>query len=590
MQIPKNIFFMLGITYRTEPRFLYVSLGIHILRLITPLTSVLGLKLFLDALTNRTGFAAVVWIAAVYCALNIAKGAAEAWYHHTYLPAASARISESLDIRLMLKTAGLDLKKFDDSDFYDKYTRAKNEINARAVSVVTAVCEIAGCLFSIAALFAVIFFIEPVLLFCAAGGAALSLALDIIRSKYSYKFNIETTPPVRRIGYIQRIFYEPQYLNDLRLYGIGGLAVRKYREYNAGLIGILKRQGKTRFLIALAGILLENGLFVFTAFVYLGHRVFDGAIGIGDFSAMYAAVFQFGGELVALAGKFTALYQHSLFIDNLAEVLNTPSAIGSGGNMHLDAGKAHSVEFRGVSFSYGKNKKVLDGVSFKAEAGSKLAVVGYNGAGKSTMVKLMTRLYDPDEGSILIDGTDIREYSVKSLRSAFGVVLQDFRHYAFTLAENIDPEFRASDTAGAENIRRALAEAGLREKAEQLPCGLDSPLTKEFDSDGVVLSGGESQKLSFARACAADSHVLILDEVSSALDPAAESELNEVIQNGSAGKTVLFITHRLSAVRSCDKIILLDGGRLAEEGTHNQLMALGGKYAHLFTLQSKKYA
>ncbi len=581
---------MLSITYKTDSRFIFVNFVIHALRLITPLTSVLGLKLILDALTKRSSFTAVIIITAIYCSLNMSKAAAEAWYNNKYLPIASAKISESLDIRLMMKTVGLDLIKFDDAEFYNKYMRAKNEINSRAVSVVTTLCEIAGCLFSIATLFTIILFIEPVLLLCVAGGVVLSLILDIIRSKYYYKFNLETTPAGRRIGYIQRIFYEPQYLKELRLFGVGGLGIKKYKASTAELIEILKRHGKIKFMIALTGILLESGIFVFTAFIYLGWRVFVGALGIGDFSAMYSAVFQFGGELYDFVGKFTALYQHSLFIDNLAEVMNTASVIGDGGTMQLDASAAHSIEFRHVSFSYKQGQKILDNVSFTAEAGRKLAIVGYNGAGKSTLVKLITRLYDPDEGSIFIDGADIREYTIKSLRTAFGVVMQDFQHYAFSLAENINPELCRADIGDEKNINQALCKAGLREKVARLPYGIDSALTKEFDSDGVVLSGGEFQKLSFARACAMNSHVLILDEVSSALDPIAENELNDIIFSGSDDKTVIIISHRLSAARASDKIIMLESGRLIEEGTHDSLMNLGGQYAAMFSLQSKKYA
>ncbi|MGL6173556.1 MAG: ABC transporter ATP-binding protein [Cellulosilyticaceae bacterium] len=587
-KIIKNIKFILKESYDADKNFIYVSMMVHLIRLVEPLTAVLGIKLIMDTLTEGYSFYWIIIISVLYAALNITKGIIDSWYRDKYLIEKQVKIEQYLSTKLMRKIVSLDISVFDDASFYDKYTRAVNELNTRSISVITNLCEITGCIFSIAALTAVILAIEPFLIICVFLAVAISMCLDLFKSKILYGYDRELTPFQRKLSYIKRIFYEPQYAKEMRLFDMSKLSLDKYNSNANQLAGILRRQGKIKFLLSALQRILEKSIFEAVALLYISYRVFIKALTIGDFSAMFTAVFQFGNEIYNLLSKFPTLYQHSLFIDNFIQVLEYETLIEKGGTLELDQTCSHTIEFREVSFGYKNGRQILKKVNLKINAGEKVAIVGYNGAGKSTLIKLMTRLYDADEGDILIDGIDIREYSTPSLRKAFGVVMQDFQHYAFSIAENLCPEF--SKEQDETRIQEVIRVVGLEKRIGQLDKGIYSSVTREFEEDGAVFSGGEFQKLSFARAYISNAPMLILDEVSSALDPVAEHEMNEMIMNKVEDKTVIFISHRLTSAKMADKIYMLEKGTVVESGNHQELMQQEGKYAYFFNLQGKKYA
>jgi ATP-binding cassette subfamily B protein len=283
------------------------------------------------------------------------------------------------------------------------------------------------------------------------------------------------------------------------------------------------------------------------------------------------------------------MYENNLYLDTLYQFLDTKPRITGPAQARPLPQRVHGhVEFRDVSFSYpGSDEPALDSVSFDIRPGETVAVVGRNGAGKSTLIKLLCRLYDPSSGRILLDGTDIREFDPDELRKQVSAMFQDYVTYQGTAAENIglgqldglDDRVRIIDSA---------QRAGAADRLERLPNGYDSPLGRWFDQ-GVSLSGGEWQKVALARAFMRDAPILILDEPTSALDAQAEHDLFTRLRALAAGRTTLYISHRFSTVRQAGKILLLDRGKLAETGTHEELMALGGNYADLFTLQAAAY-
>ncbi|MBQ3537661.1 MAG: ATP-binding cassette domain-containing protein, partial [Clostridia bacterium] len=247
-----------------------------------------------------------------------------------------------------------------------------------------------------------------------------------------------------------------------------------------------------------------------------------------------------------------------------------------------------SLEFRNVSFKYKEDGEyILKNVSFRIEKGQTIAIVGHNGAGKTTLSKLLMRLYDVNEGEILYNGRNIKDYKLGAYREKFASVFQDYRVFAMTVAENVLTE--EVDENNITEAVEAMKKAGVYEKIEKLPLKENSLLTKEFDSDGVLLSGGETQKVTIARLFAKDFDIAVLDEPSSALDPVAESRMYDALLEGTKGKTVIYISHRLSSATRSDNILVFNGGRITERGTHEELMANGGEYAEMFTLQASGY-
>lgn len=277
-----------------------------------------------------------------------------------------------------------------------------------------------------------------------------------------------------------------------------------------------------------------------------------------------------------------------IFMENIRSFMEYEPKLPEDHDGIIPGKEIESIEFRNVSFAYKDGGEyTLRNLSFKIEAGSCLALVGHNGAGKTTIIKLLFRLYDPTEGEILLNGRNIREYNLRAYRRLFAAAFQDYKVFALSIKENVMMrKVNAEDDAV---VYDALKKAGVYEKVMSLPRKADTVLTKEFDEEGALLSGGEIQKIVVARAFAKDAPIKVFDEPSSALDPIAEYELYENIMRDSRGKTMIFISHRLSSVRSADMILMLENGEIIERGTHDELMGLNGAYADMYNKQAKNY-
>ncbi len=325
-------------------------------------------------------------------------------------------------------------------------------------------------------------------------------------------------------------------------------------------------------------------------FALIALRVFTGNMQIGDYSLYTGAILSVATCVSTLITTSATIYEGTLFIDNLISFMKTKPSIKSALPKPAPVKRgAHTIEFENVSFAYpGTEKKVIRDVSFKIEAGETVVLVGLNGAGKTTLIKLLTRLYDPTEGRILLDGVDLRDYEPRALYEIFGIIFQNFTKYACTVSENV----MFGDISKPRDDQR-IVEAATAANADgfiaDLPNGYETALMRFFEKDGIELSGGQWQKLSVARAFYSDSDVLILDEPTASLDALAEQEIYSQFDALRRDKTTIFVSHRLSSATTADKIIVLEYGELLEEGTHAELMARGGRYHELFTTQAKHY-
>jgi ABC-type multidrug transport system fused ATPase/permease subunit len=392
------------------------------------------------------------------------------------------------------------------------------------------------------------------------------------------------------MNYYSDLMVNKDMAKEIRMFGLSDLFIERYDQvYGVYYDGIRKL------------ILAENAWHIATVFVsaavnclfyaMIGFQVYNGTWLIGDYSLLTGALGSVSDRVSSLTHLSAQIYEGTLFIDNLMVFMKEERTVQPSlpTPRRVNHGQPHTIEFDHVSFRYpGKDHDVLCDVSFTIAPGETLVLVGLNGAGKTTLLKLLTRLYDPTGGRILLDGHDLREYEVEDLYRMFGIIFQDFGRYAVTVEENI----RFGDLARGKDddrMRSAAQASGAAEFVERLECAYDTPLMRIFEIDGTELSGGQWQKLAIARAFYGDGDVIILDEPTAALDPMAEQEIYNQFDRLRKDKTTIFVSHRLSSATVASKILVLEYGRIIEEGNHASLMAKRGRYWELFTTQASRY-
>lgn len=501
-------------------------------------------------------------------------------------PIAQLKIRNRMLRDLYDKAADIDLACYDNPTFYDDYVWAVGDAPARVDQVLgTFDGLIAGV---VALILGVNYIVSQDLmgLLVVVISFVSIFWMSRLEQKIWFAREERTKPIYRKLGYIQRLFYLNDHAKEIRLSDI----VHKLREeYHAASLRAAEEQQKDSRKLALLTILMN---YIFNTFLvdglyilYLMFRtIVQKAISYGTMVVLYNSCNFVKNGFYSLAYGLPRLQQHSMYIEKLKYFLQYETKVSSP-EEPAEPPADGDITLRDVSFSYG-DTPVLRHVDLHIKKGEKVALVGYNGAGKTTLVKLLMRLYDPSEGEILYGGRNLREYRLSSYRELFETVFQDYQLFAATIAENLTLDTEPLDVARADE---AMHLSGFADKLASLPDGYDTQITREFDNEGIELSGGEAQSLAIARALYRNSPVIILDEPSSALDPMVEYALNDTIFHTQKEKTIITISHRLSTTRMADRIYMLENGEIIESGTHEELMALGGKYAQMFTLQAKKY-
>jgi len=404
-------------------------------------------------------------------------------------------------------------------------------------------------------------------------------------SNYQQKFFAELIPVNRKFGYYANLVYENAGHKDFRLYNMQNMITDTVISYNKEI-----NRWFTRFYRRLG---LSMGLFqivvVFqTVFAYgfVGAQTLGGSIGIGDLTMYVSSAINFSSSIIALGQAVVIIFQMLGYLEPLVELLKVPDEAEQTGTRILD--RVRSIRFENVTFFYPKtDKKVLDNISFEIREGEKISIVGLNGAGKSTIVKLLCRLYHPDSGTIYINDRDIFEYEHKSYLAAIAAVFQDFKLFNFSIQENITCKPVGIDN---EKVEKIIGEVGIKDKIESLPDGIKTLFGKEYDTEGVEFSGGQAQKIAIARALYKDASMVIMDEPTSALDPMAEAEIYENFNRMVGNKTAIYISHRMSSSVFCDRILVINNGRIEAYDTHKNLMENNdGLYYRLFNSQAVNY-
>lgn len=435
---------------------------------------------------------------------------------------------------------------------------------------------------------AVIVFLSPVIIAIIIALILLNFIVSTKARKLDKKENDLLAPVWRKLSYIEGTMSDFSFAKDIRLFNMKNFITKKYKkEQNSRLCGqtkILRTWYNASNMFAVTNLLQEIVLYA-----YLCYSVLFKGMSIGNFTMYLAAIHTFSTALDGLFGDIAAIKQQNEVICDYRSFLDYPdNCIGNKNIPPNLSSEGLCFEFQNVSFKYpGSDKYALKDLSLKINPSERLAVVGLNGAGKSTFVKLLTRLYEPESGRILLNGTDIRSYDKNEYYSLFSVVFQKIEMFAFTVAENVSmDEYEKTDI---NKVKTSIDKAGLIEKINSCKKGIDTTVLKVIDDDGIEFSGGESQKLALARALYKNAPCIVLDEPTSALDALAEERMYKEFDSLIGNKTAIYISHRLASTKFCDRIIVFENGKVAESGTHDELIEKGGKYAELFNVQAKYY-
>lgn len=551
-------------------------------------------KLLVDAVVaaaattgGDANISGVVWLVAAQLGLYLA-GSLIGTLRTICQQALQELTANRVQLAIMEHANRLDLAFFENPKFYDTLQQAQREASRRPLDMVQELFNLVRSTITFLSMVALMARLGPIV---AAVALITPIPSFIANTRYGWRgywLARRQSPDRRRMNYFLDLLTKDTYNKEIKLFGLGGhlmdrwkvIADRFYRENRA----LLTRRSMMSFLWGSLTTLVTSGTFLFVALQVIARR-----LTIGDLTLYTQAVSNVQSSFQGILGSVSALYEGGLYVSNLFDFLDyEPEIHDRPDAIPVPVPLSSGIEFRNVSFTYpGKSAPALHSVSFKVDLDETVALVGQNGAGKTTIVKLLTRLYEPNEGQILLNGRDIRDYELGSLRSAIGVIFQDYVTYFFSAAENIGVG-RLADIEDRPLIEDAAAKSGADTVIGGLPSGYDTTLGRWFD-EGYQLSGGEWQKVALARAFMRDAEILILDEPTASLDARAEYEIFARMQQLTEGKMALFISHRFSTVRLADRILVLEDGAIKEDGTHEELLALDKTYAELFNLQAAAY-
>lgn len=499
-----------------------------------------------------------------------------------------SRMAHVINVQIMQKAQELDLYYFENADFYDKLQNARREADYRALGTVETTFTITQSVITLASFAVLLLAFNPLIALILFGATVPSFIAQTHYSGLYFRLLTWRAPEFRQMAYWEYLLTVDSSIKEVKLFGLSDPLLQRYRATFEQFHGEDARLARQRSIVSVLWGLLATGSY-YVAYAWIVWETIAQRITLGDMT-LYLTVFrQSQMTMQGIFGSFGRLFESGLFLNNLFDFLAlTPRMTASDNPRPVPRPLQQGIELRNVSFRYpDKDAWALRNVSLTIRPGEKIALVGANGAGKTTLIKLLTRLYDPTEGQILLDGVDLREYDLDDLRRAIGVIFQDFVRYHATAGDNIGFGHieRMQDDG---RIVDAAQRGGADEVIAKLPEGYETMLGKWF-TDGQELSGGQWQKIALGRAFMRDGEVLVLDEPTSALDAEREYEIFQRFRELTAGRIAVLISHRFSTVRMADRIAVLEGGQLTELGSHRELLELDGTYAHLFNLQAEGY-
>ncbi len=587
----RNVPPVLKIVWESGPVVVTLGLVFRLFSSFLPLALLGVTKLIIDSIVGAVSAHRPVqphfwWLVAAEFALALASSVLARGID--YLDQLLAdKYTRHVSIAVMRHAAELDLIAYEDPVFYDRLERARVQATDR-LGMIQSIGRLVQQFITAVLMSVSIIFYSPWLMLLLIAGVLPAFLGESHFAFLGYAKNFRQTPVRRQLDYLRVLGGSKEAAKELKLFGLSRFVTQRFTDLSNQIytedVSLAKRR-----LIAGSGLSVIGTMGYYSAYAFVIWRTVHGQISIGTLTFLAGAIQQASQNIQQLFSTLAGIADQALFLTDLLAFFGMTATIRSRPNA-LPAPRpiVRGFEFRNVSFRYpGNDRLVLDRLNFHLHPGERVALIGENGQGKTTIVKLITRLYDPTEGQILLDGVDLRDYELDDLYREIGVIFQDFMRYEMTARENIAVG-KISEAENLDLLRGAAYKSLADQVIEKLPLHYEQMLGRRFEG-GVDLSGGEWQKVALARAYLRDAQLLVLDEPTAALDARSEFEVFQRFAELTAGKMALFISHRFSTVRMADRIVVLENGRITEEGNHDQLAARGGRYAEMFEMQAASY-
>lgn len=584
----KNCLFMYSKIWKINKTRIIIPIFISILGSLCTVSIMLFPKLIIDSIINNESISSIILIILSRIGLTLFYNILFRICSEKIFPLEELKIYEYFVTELYKKTQSIDLKNLDTPEFYDKYSRAINKAQELPKQLLDIYTNFLSFTFDAIALVTTLTYIGPFTIIIVIISFAFNTWINSFISKKDYDFEVNTTREKRIFEYIKRIFYIPQYKNDLLFFKIDEIALKKYEDANSHLVKKILKYKPFRAVIYSTSNLIFNVINLGIGGCYLGINVIIGHISIGKLiSGLYAM--EELGNVFSMAGSIIPQFkQTSSFINDYRDVLENYSELYSDTGIDFSNQKILKISFKNVSFGYQTGIDIIKNLNITIKNGSKIALVGKNGAGKSTFLKLLLKLYNPTSGNIYINETDLSKINTSSFYKLCSPMFQDTNCYALSINENVKIASSKS-SSNEKNIDYAFEKSGISEKISTLPKKSDTLMLSEMNKDGIDFSGGETQKIGIARIIYRNTNLIVMDEPTAALDPISEKKFYDIIDSLSKEKILIIVSHRLSSVKNMDRILFFENGMIIEDGSHSELIKKNGKYAKMFKTQSKRY-
>ncbi|MEJ6952281.1 ABC transporter ATP-binding protein [Natronospora cellulosivora (SeqCode)] len=585
-----NNFYVLKMVHKIHPQRIYlefIKYGLDNFRRI--FYGIIFIRYLLESMEGNRSFSHIVIFIIISASVFMFVDFYNKWFYNYFKPISDNIIYENVYQKLYDKAEKVELSCYEDKEFYNNYTVAMEGANEKITQTIENCSKIIFAALAVTYVFYTMFNIDPWVLLFVIFPIIGNFVIGKKLNKIYYQRYIKSVPFQRRMEYVNRIVYLKEFAKEIRLSNIFTVMKDIYNEGYEGVLKVIEsmktKAAWTYFLKTVTSFMfLFEGVLLYGAY----RAIVTQSITLSEFAILSSAMVSGAWMIIDVAERMVSIYENGMFLNKLKDFLNYRPKIIEKKDAKKVSRPVNSIVFENLKFAYKDEDYQLKSLNIKINKKAKIAIVGQNGAGKSTFVKLLMRLYDPTEGRIMLNGRNIKDYKLQNYRNLYGATFQDYQIFSMTVAENVLMK-KVETVEEKDRVIGALEKSGIYKKVERLPNGIDTVLTKEFDKNGAVLSGGEMQKIAIARAIANDYEIVILDEPTSALDPVAEYYLYQNIMETCKDKIVIFISHRLSSAILADHIYMMEDGRIIEEGNHKQLISINGKYAEMFNKQAEKF-